>query len=101
MPHKVNPIDFENSEGNLGKANAGLSHLSMKLPISYWQVNEARLSEDLDQSWEVLAEPIQTVQDQIHKAGYHVDVDTTDRKIQKKGVSNLVKSTSGEMQLND
>ncbi|OVA17680.1 Fumarate lyase [Macleaya cordata] len=95
MPHKVNPIDFENSEGNLGKANGGLSHLSTKLPISRWQrdltdstvlrnmgeglghsllayksalqgiaklqVNEARLSEDLDQSWEVLAEPIQTV----------------------------------------
>lgn len=38
MPHKVNPIDFENSEGNLGKANGGLSHLSMKLPISRWQV---------------------------------------------------------------
>ncbi|KAL6977441.1 pectate lyase [Sarracenia purpurea var. burkii] len=95
MPHKVNPIDFENSEGNLGKANAGLSHLSMKLPISRWQrdltdstvlrnmgeglghsllayksalqgiaklqVNEASLFEDLNQSWEVLAEPIQTV----------------------------------------
>ncbi|KAM4093842.1 hypothetical protein ACB094_06G149600 [Castanea mollissima] len=95
MPHKVNPIDFENSEGNLGVANGGLSHLSIKLPISRWQrdltdstvlrnmgvglghsilaykstlqgitklqVNEARLSEDLNQSWEVLAEPIQTV----------------------------------------
>ncbi|XP_059455970.1 uncharacterized protein LOC132186153 [Corylus avellana] len=95
MPHKVNPIDFENSEGNLGVANGGLSHLSMKLPISRWQrdltdstvlrnmgvglghsilaykstlqgitklqVNEAHLSEDLNQSWEVLAEPIQTV----------------------------------------
>ncbi|CAM8952477.1 unnamed protein product [Rhodiola kirilowii] len=95
MPHKVNPIDFENSEGNLGKANAGLSYLSMKLPISRWQrdltdstvlrnmgevlghsllayksalqgigklrVNETRVSEDLDNSWEVLAEPIQTV----------------------------------------
>ncbi|KAJ7982022.1 Adenylosuccinate lyase [Quillaja saponaria] len=95
MPHKVNPIDFENSEGNLGIANGGLSHLSMKLPISRWQrdltdstvlrnipvvfghsllayksalqgitklqVNEARLSEDLNQCWEVLAEPIQTV----------------------------------------
>ncbi|KAL5717532.1 adenylosuccinate lyase [Ranunculus cassubicifolius] len=95
MPHKVNPIDFENSEGNLGKANAGLSHLSMKLPISRWQrdltdstvlrtmgeglghsllsyksalkgigklqVNEADLYTDLDQCWEVLAEPIQTV----------------------------------------
>ncbi|XP_058723942.1 uncharacterized protein LOC131595577 isoform X2 [Vicia villosa] len=95
MPHKVNPIDFENSEGNLGVANGGFSHLSMKLPISRWQrdltdstvlrnmgvnfgysllaykstlqgigklqVNEARLSEDLNQCWEVLAEPIQTV----------------------------------------
>ncbi|XP_054794039.1 uncharacterized protein LOC129299578 isoform X2 [Prosopis cineraria] len=94
MPHKVNPIDFENSEGNLGVANGGLSHLSMKLPISRWQrdltdstvlrnmgvgighsllaykstlqgiaklqVNEARLSEDLNLCWEVLAEPIQT-----------------------------------------
>ncbi|KAJ6772672.1 ADENYLOSUCCINATE LYASE [Salix koriyanagi] len=95
MPHKVNPIDFENSEGNLGKANGNLSHLGEKLPISRWQrdltdstvlrnmgeglghsllayksalqgiaklqVNETRLSEDLNQSWEVLAEPIQTV----------------------------------------
>ncbi|XP_010529175.1 PREDICTED: uncharacterized protein LOC104806141 [Tarenaya hassleriana] len=95
MPHKVNPIDFENSEGNLGKANAELSYLSMKLPISRMQrdltdstvlrnmggalghsllayksaiqgiaklqVNEARLAEDLDHTWEVLAEPIQTV----------------------------------------
>ncbi|CAN7109140.1 unnamed protein product [Brassica rapa subsp. narinosa] len=95
MPHKVNPIDFENSEGNLGKANAELTFLSMKLPISRMQrdltdstvlrnmggalghsllayksaiqgirklqVNETRLKEDLDQTWEVLAEPIQTV----------------------------------------
>ncbi|KAJ8755609.1 hypothetical protein K2173_022204 [Erythroxylum novogranatense] len=95
MPHKVNPIDFENSEGNLGKANATLSHLGDKLPISRWQrdltdstvlrttgeglghsllayksalqgisklqVNVTRLSEDLNQSWEVLAEPIQTI----------------------------------------
>jgi adenylosuccinate lyase len=95
MPHKVNPIDFENSEGNLGLANAVLSHLSEKLPISRWQrdltdstvlrnmgvafgysllgydsclkglgkleVNRARLAEDLDATWEVLAEPIQTV----------------------------------------
>ncbi|CAL1374657.1 unnamed protein product [Linum trigynum] len=95
MPHKVNPIDFENSEGNLGKANGNLSHLSEKLPISRFQrdltdstvlrnmgeglghsllaykstlqgigklqVNEARLAKDLDQWWEVLAEPIQTV----------------------------------------
>ncbi|KAK2637315.1 hypothetical protein Ddye_032107 [Dipteronia dyeriana] len=95
MPHKVNPIDFENSEGNLGKANEDLSFLSMKLPLSRWQrdltdstvlrnmggglghsllayksalqgigklqVNEARLSDDLNHAWEVLAEPIQTV----------------------------------------
>ncbi|PSF04957.1 adenylosuccinate lyase [Marinobacter fuscus] len=95
MPHKVNPIDFENSEGNLGIANAIFGHLSAKLPISRWQrdltdstvlrnlgvgfahsliayeatlkglgkleINPARLDEDLNQAWEVLAEPIQTV----------------------------------------
>jgi adenylosuccinate lyase len=95
MPHKVNPIDFENSEGNLGLANAMFQHLSAKLPISRWQrdltdstvlrnmgvgmgyaliafesalkgiskleLNESRLAQDLDNSWEVLAEPIQTV----------------------------------------
>ncbi len=95
MPHKVNPIDFENSEGNLGLANAVLRHLAEKLPISRWQrdltdstvlrnmgvgfgyallgydaclrglnkleINPQRLAEDLDNSWEVLAEPIQTV----------------------------------------
>ena len=95
MPHKVNPIDFENSEGNLGMANAVLSHLGEKLPISRWQrdltdstvlrnmgvgfaqsliafeaclkgigklqINEQRLSDDLDHAQEVLAEPIQTV----------------------------------------
>ena len=95
MPHKVNPIDFENAEGNLGLANAVLCHLSEKLPISRWQrdltdstvlrnmgvalgyavlayqslmtglnkleLNEAALAADLDDSWEVLAEPIQTV----------------------------------------
>jgi adenylosuccinate lyase len=95
MPHKVNPIDFENSEGNLGMANAILQHLGEKLPISRWQrdltdstvlrnigaglahsviayrsilkglskleLNSDALLSDLDQSWEVLAEPIQTV----------------------------------------
>lgn len=95
MPHKVNPIDFENSEGNLGIANALMTHLAQKLPISRWQrdltdstvlrnlgvglgycaiayastlkgiskleVNEAHLLAELDQNWEVLAEPIQTV----------------------------------------
>jgi adenylosuccinate lyase len=95
MPHKVNPIDFENAEGNLGLANALLRHLSEKLPISRWQrdlsdstvlrnmgvalgyavlayqslgtglgkleLNADAIAADLDASWEVLAEPIQTV----------------------------------------
>lgn len=100
MPHKVNPIDFENSEGNLGLANALLGHLAEKLPISRWQrdltdstvlrnlgvglgysllgydsclkglgkleADAARMAKDLNQAWEVLAEPIQTV---MRKAG--------------------------------
>ncbi len=95
MPHKVNPIDFENSEGNLGLANAIFAHLAQKLPVSRWQrdltdstvlrnlgvgmgytliayqatlkgvskleVNTDRLLQELDQNWELLAEPIQTV----------------------------------------
>ena len=95
MPHKVNPIDFENSEGNLGLANTLLNHLTQKLPISRWQrdltdstvlrnmgvgfaysllayqsclkgigkleVSTQRLADDLANSWEVLAEPVQTV----------------------------------------
>ena len=95
MPHKVNPIDFENSEGNLGLANAIFNHLSAKLPISRWQrdltdstvlrnlgvgvghsvisyqstlkgiskleVNPDKINADLDNCWEVLAEPVQTV----------------------------------------
>ncbi|MGI9311401.1 MAG: adenylosuccinate lyase [bacterium] len=95
MPHKINPIDFENAEGNLGLANALLTHFADKLPVSRWQrdlsdstvlrnfgvafghgllaVESAaaglgklelapqRLAQDLEQSWEVLAEPIQTV----------------------------------------
>ena len=95
MPHKVNPIDFENAEGNLGIANALFGHLAMKLPISRWQrdltdstvlrnlgvgfahssiayssamrglnkleINPAALNTELDNNWEVLAEPIQTV----------------------------------------
>ena len=95
MPHKVNPIDFENSEGNLGIANALLRHLSDKLPVSRWQrdlsdstalrnlgvafghcllayrsclrglakleLDPAALAADLDDAWEVLAEPVQTV----------------------------------------
>jgi adenylosuccinate lyase len=95
MPHKVNPIDFENSEGNLGIANAVLHHLAEKLPVSRWQrdltdstvlrnvgiafghsllaylslrrglskveADPVRLAEDLDGSWDVLAEAVQTV----------------------------------------
>lgn len=95
MPHKVNPIDFENSEGNLGLANAVLGHLAAKLPVSRWQrdltdstvlrnmgvgfgysllacqstlkglgkleLDRERIAQDLDQSWEVLAEAVQTV----------------------------------------
>jgi adenylosuccinate lyase len=95
MPHKVNPIDFENAEGNLGLANALFEHLSAKLPISRLQrdltdstvlrnvgapvahtlialrslekgigklvLNDAKLYEDLDQNWAVVAEAIQTV----------------------------------------
>jgi adenylosuccinate lyase len=95
MPHKVNPIDFENAEGNLGLANAVLRHMAEKLPVSRWQrdltdstvlrnigvalgysalayqslmtglnkleINKAAIAKDLDASWEVLAEPIQTV----------------------------------------
>jgi len=95
MPHKVNPIDFENAEGNLGIANALFTHFAAKLPVSRWQrdlsdstvlrnlgvavghsviayesclkgigklqLNPVRTSEDLDDSWEVLAEALQTV----------------------------------------
>jgi adenylosuccinate lyase len=95
MPHKVNPIDFENSEGNLGLANAVLEHMARKLPVSRLQrdltdstvlrnmgvgfgyaltayqatlkglgkitLNAERLAADLDEAWEVLAEPVQTV----------------------------------------
>ena len=74
MPHKVNPIDFENSEGNLGIANALLNHLAGKLPISRWQrdltdstvlgkleLNEQVVADDINRAWEVLAEAVQTV----------------------------------------
>jgi len=101
MPHKVNPIDFENAEGNLGMANAILEHLSAKLPVSRLQrdltdstvlrnigvpfghiciafdsllkglnkliLNEAKLHEDLDNNWVVVAEAIQTV---LRREGY-------------------------------
>ena len=95
MPHKVNPIDFENAEGNLGVASAVLDHLARKLPVSRWQrdlsdstvlrnigvgiahsviaiastlvgigklePNSAAMQDDLNNAWEVLAEPVQTV----------------------------------------
>ena len=95
MPHKVNPIDFENAEGNLGMANAVLQHLAQKLPISRWQrdltdstvlrnigtglaqsslayqslqkglgkleLNAPAIDADIDNCWEILAEPVQTV----------------------------------------
>ena len=95
MPHKVNPIDFENAEGNLGLANAMLDHMALKLPISRWQrdltdstvqrnfgvalayvliaisstlkglrklqTDPGAIARDIDNAWEVLAEPIQTV----------------------------------------
>ncbi|MFT4994452.1 MAG: adenylosuccinate lyase [Paraglaciecola sp.] len=95
MPHKVNPIDFENSEGNIGLANAMFAHLASKLPVSRWQrdltdstvlrnlgvgvgyaviayqstlkgisklqINEQSLLDELDNNWELLAEPVQTV----------------------------------------
>ena len=102
MPHKINPIDFENSEGNLGVANALLNHLSAKLPISRWQrdlsdstairnigsglaysliayrstikglgkleLNSEAIDRDIDDCWEILAEPIQTV---MRRYGIH------------------------------
>jgi adenylosuccinate lyase len=101
MPHKVNPIDFENSEGNLGIANAIFSHLSSKLPVSRLQrdltdstvlrnvsvpfghtiiafeatrkglnkllLNTAKIQDDLDKNWAVVAEAIQTI---LRREGY-------------------------------
>jgi adenylosuccinate lyase len=118
MPHKVNPIDFENSEGNLGMANAILRHLAEKLPISRWQrdltdstvlrnmgvafgytllgydsclrglnkleINPKKLADDLDNSWEVLAEPIQTV---MRRYGYENPYDTLKEYTRGKAIS--------------
>ena len=118
MPHKVNPIDFENSEGNLGLANAILRHLAEKLPISRWQrdltdstvlrnmgvafgytllgydsclrglnkleINQIKLADDLDNSWEVLAEPIQTV---MRRYGYENPYDTLKEYTRGKAIS--------------
>jgi len=128
MPHKVNPIDFENSEGNLGLANALLRHLAEKLPVSRMQrdltdstvlrntglafgysllayrstlkglgkleLNEDKLAADLDNAWEVLAEPIQTV---MRKAGIEKPYEklkelTRGKKIDQAAIHDFVKS---------
>ncbi|KAG6555114.1 hypothetical protein Mapa_003149 [Marchantia paleacea] len=128
MPHKVNPIDFENSEGNLGMANAVLGHLSVKLPISRWQrdltdstvlrnlggglgysllayestlrglkklkVDEVRLQEDLNNTWEVLAEPIQMVMRRygIEKPYEKLKEFTRGRAVTKESLQQLILS---------
>jgi adenylosuccinate lyase len=128
MPHKVNPIDFENAEGNLGLANALLRHLSEKLPISRWQrdltdstvlrnmgvalgyavlayqslltglnkleLNEQALADDLDASWEVLAEPIQTVMRRHKLPGAYEKLKevTRGREVRKEDLHALIAS---------
>jgi adenylosuccinate lyase len=128
MPHKVNPIDFENAEGNLGLANALLRHLSEKLPISRWQrdltdstvlrnmgvalgyavlayqsllvglnkleLNEEALAADLDTSWEVLAEPIQTVMRRYNVAGAYEKLKevTRGKTVRKEDLHALISS---------
>ena len=128
MPHKVNPIDFENAEGNLGLANALLKHLSEKLPVSRWQrdltdstvlrnmgvalgyavlayqsllvglnkleLNEEALAADLDSSWEVLAEPIQTVMRRYNVAGAYEKLKevTRGKTVRKEDLHTLVAS---------
>ena len=133
MPHKVNPIDFENSEGNCGLANAIFQHLSMKLPISRLQrdltdstvlrnmgvgfgysliaykstlkgisklkLNEQKLANDLDEAWEVLAEPIQTV---MRKAGIEKPYEklkelTRGQKIDRETIQTFVEGLDLEM----
>ena len=126
MPHKVNPIDFENSEGNIGIANALFTHLGQKLPISRWQrdlsdstvlrtlglgvahsliayqstlkgiskleVNEQSLAAELNQNWEVLAEPIQTVMRRygIEKPYEKLKELTRGKKIDQAGMRDFV-----------
>lgn len=127
MPHKVNPIDFENAEGNLGMANALLEHLSAKLPISRLQrdltdstvlrnigvpvghvvialkslekglnklvLNEAKLKEDLDNNWAVVAEAIQTIlRRENYPNPYEALKDLTrgNHKIDKKAIHSFI-----------
>ena len=127
MPHKVNPIDFENAEGNLGIANALLGHFSAKLPVSRWQrdlsdstvlrnigvaiahvviagesclkgigkleVNEHRTAGDLDESWEVLAEALQTVMRRygIEKPYEKLKALTRDRAVDREILAEFLK----------
>ena len=131
MPHKVNPIDFENSEGNLGLANAVLGHCAAKLPVSRWQrdltdstvlrnlgvglgysllayksalrgvkklqVNKAGLAADLDASWEVLAEPIQTVMRRcgIEEPYEKLKAFTRGQVITREGIKEFVEGMEG------
>ena len=128
MPHKVNPIDFENAEGNLGLANALLRHLSEKLPISRWQrdlsdstvlrnmgvalghsdlayqsllqglnkleLNPQALTADLDNAWEVLAEPIQTVMRRHGVAGAYEQLKdlTRGQRVTREALHGLIHS---------
>lgn len=128
MPHKVNPIDFENAEGNFGVANALLSHLGSKLPRSRWQrdltdstvlrtmgtalghalialtalekgiskleVNPQALADDLDNNWEVLAEPIQTVMRRygIEEPYEKLKALTRGQKIGQKTIADFIKT---------
>ena len=128
MPHKVNPIDFENSEGNLGIANAIMTHLSEKLPISRWQrdltdstvlrnigtglahsliayratmkgiakleLNAQAVDDDIDSSWEILAEPIQTVMRRyrIEKPYEKLKELTRGKQIDQQSVQNFIKN---------
>jgi adenylosuccinate lyase len=128
MPHKVNPIDFENAEGNLGLAVGLISHLSEKLPISRWQrdltdstvlrslgvvmghtelawkslqkglqkidLDPAKTRQDLDQSWEVLSEPVQTVLRRFGVVDAYERLKAATRGVglSKQGYQDLVKS---------
>jgi adenylosuccinate lyase len=128
MPHKVNPIDFENSEGNLGIANAIMTHLCEKLPISRWQrdltdstvlrnigtglahsliayratmkgigkleLNAQAIDDDIDSSWEILAEPIQTVMRRyrIEKPYEKLKELTRGKQIDQQSVQNFVQN---------
>jgi adenylosuccinate lyase len=128
MPHKVNPIDFENAEGNLGLSNAMLRHLADKLPISRWQrdltdstvlrnmgvalgysvlayrslsvglgkleLNHEALAADLEQAWEVLAEPIQTVMRRHGMAGAYEKLKevTRGRRVNAADLHRLIES---------